>query len=798
MKFSESWLREWVDPQISTTDLAHQLTMSGLEVEAIEPVAPSLDKIVVGNVRSIEPHPDADKLQVCAVDVGQGENLQIVCGASNVKVGGFYPVALKGAKLPDGMKIKKSKLRGVQSEGMLCSAKELHLAESADGLFSLPTNAPVGIAITDYLQLNDQSIELGLTPNRGDCLSIIGIAREVGVLNRVEVKQHMVEMPSAAIKDKISINIKANTACTHYLGCIIKNINPAAQTPIWLQEKLRRSGLRSLSPIVDITNYVLLEMGQPMHAFDLDKLKGGIQVRMAQNGEKIELLNGQQVNIANNTLVIADDKTPIALAGIMGGAESAVSDKTQNILLESAYFDPIQIASKARQYGLHTDSSHRFERGVDPNLQLRAIARAASLILEIGGGEIGPVCEAETPEHSLTQPPLVLKFSNIERILGIEIKRAIVEDILTRLGMTITQLDKQSWSVGIPSYRFDISLEIDLIEEIARIHGYEKIPDSPPIVPGIIQAQPETKIHIHTLKQILVTRSYQEAITYSFVDPATQTLLDPDAESIKLSNPISADMSVMRSNLWVGLVNTAKYNMNRQQNRIRLFEVGQKFVSSGKNLQQENMLAGLISGAVVAEQWGEASRSVDFYDLKNDVEALLNQAKSLIAPRFEVTEHPALHPGQSAKIVITKEGEKSKTIGMIGTLHPAIQEKLGLSQPVYLFELKISALSQQLLPKFKEIPKFPTIRRDLAIIVNDDIDAQRISDCIINNSPPILRDIQLFDVYRGESVDNHKKSMAYALTLQDIKRTLTDNEVDTVISEIMSILNKELGATMRN
>ena len=799
MKFSESWLREWVNPQISTKELAHQLTMSGLEVESIEPVAPALDKIVVGHVTSIEPHPDADKLQVCAVDVGQGKTLQIVCGASNVQIGGNYPVALKGAKLPDGLKIKKSKLRGVQSEGMLCSTKELHLAENADGLLSLPANAPVGTAISDYLQLNDQSIELSLTPNRGDCLSIIGVAREVGVLNRAEVIQHTVEMPAAVIPDEIAINIKATNACTHYVGSIIKNVNPAAETPLWLQEKLRRSGLRSLNPIVDVTNYVLLEMGQPMHAFDLDKLKGGIQVRMAKNGEKIDLLDGQHVNIAKNTLVIADDNGPVALAGIMGGADTAVSDASKNILLESAFFDPIQIASRARQYGLHTDSSHRFERGVDPDLQQRAMARAASLILEITGGEIGPVCEAKTSEYSSTRPPVTLKFSSIKRFLGIEIEQQIVEDILTRLGMTLSEISgEQSWSVAIPSYRFDIALEIDLIEEIARIHGYGKIPDSPPVVPSVMHEQPEAKVELNTLKQTLVTRGYQEAITYSFVDPTIQALLDPDAEIIKLSNPISADMSVMRTNLWVGLVNTAKYNMNRQQNRIRLFEVGQKFVPAGKNIQQENMLAGLISGTSTPEQWGEPSRSLDFYDLKNDVEALLNHTKSLSQFRFEAAGHPALHPGQSARIVVAEDGEKAKTIGMIGTMHPAIQEKMGLAQQIYLFELQINVLTKQLLPKFTEIPKFPTIRRDLAIIVDDDIKAQRISDCIINNSPPILKDVQLFDVYRGEGVDNHKKSMAYALTLQNIERTLTDSEVDTVISEIMSILNKELGATMRN
>jgi len=798
MKFSENWLREWVDPQISTKELAHQLTMSGLEVESIQPVAPALDKIVVGQVTSLEAHPDADKLRVCAVDVGQAKPLQIVCGAANVQKGGHYPVALKGAKLPDGMKIKKSKLRGVESEGMLCSAKELHLAESADGLLSLPTNAPVGTAISEYLQLNDQSIELGLTPNRGDCLSVMGVAREVGVLNRVEVNQQTLNMPSAVISDQVAINITAKHACTHYVGSIIKNVNSTTQSPIWLQEKLRRSGLRSLHPIVDVTNYVLLEMGQPMHAFDLDKLNGGIQVRMAKKGEKIDLLDGQKVSISDNTLVIADDKGPVALAGIMGGNDSAVTDETKNILLESAYFDPIQIASRARQYGLHTDSSHRFERGVDPELQQRAMARAVRLILEITGGEIGPMNEVKTSEHSPIRLPVTLKYSSIKRYLGIEIERQTVEDILTRLGMSLSAIDEQSWSVVIPSYRFDIALEVDLIEEIARIHGYGQIPDSVPDVPGVIQEQPEGKVEVDTLKRMLVTRGYQEAITYSFVDPGLLALLDPDGEPIKLSNPISADMSVMRTNLWVGLINVARYNMNRQQNQIRLFEVGQKFVPTGKNIQQENVLAGLISGTVIPEQWGEATRALDFYDIKNDVETLLNPTHTLSQIRFEAAQHPALHPGQSARIMSTVQDEKPKTIGMIGTLHPAIQEKLGLSQPIYLFELQIDILTKQLLPKFIEVPKFPTIRRDLAIIVDDDINAQRISDCIINNSPSILIGIQLFDVYRGEGIENHKKSMAYALTLQDIERTLTDNEVDTVLSEIMSILNKELGATMRN
>jgi len=798
MKFSESWLRQWVDPQISTQQLAHQITMAGLEVDSLEPVAPTLDKIVVGQVKSMEAHPDADKLRVCSVDVGKGKNLQIVCGAANVQVDGNYPVALIGAKLPDGLKIKKSKLRGVESEGMLCSAKELHLAESADGLYSLPANAPVGTKVSDYLQLNDHSVELSLTPNRGDCLSIVGVAREVGVLNRLEVKQHKHDMPAAVISDEISINIKAKSACTHYVGCVIKNVNPRAETPLWLQETLRRSGLRSLSAIVDVTNYVMLELGQPMHAFDLDKLQGGIQVRMAKDGEEINLLNEQHVKISKNTLVIADDKNPVALAGIMGGVQSAVSDDTKNIFLESAYFDPIQIASRARQYGLHTDSSHRFERGVDPDLQQRAMARAASLILEIAGGEIGPACDVKTPQYSSTRSPVELKYSSINRILGIEIERSTVEDILTRLGMTLTVIDEQSWSVAIPSYRFDITLEVDLIEELARVYGYDQIPDAPPIVPSVMHEQPEANIEIDTLKQTLITRGYQEAITYSFVDPSVHALLDPEGQSIKLSNPISADLSVMRTNLWVGLVNAAIHNMNRQQNRIRLFEVGQKFVPEGKELQQENMLAGLISGTIAPEQWGEPSRSVDFYDIKNDVEALLNHSKSSKQFRFETVKHPALHPGQSASIVSTEEGGIAKTIGTIGTLHPAIQEKLGLAQQIYVFELQIKDLSKKLLPNFTDIPKFPTIRRDLAIIVDDDINSQRISDCIISNSPPILRDVKLFDVYQGEGIDNHKKSMAYALTLQNIERTLTDSEVDTVISEIMSILNKELGATMRN
>lgn len=793
MKYSEQWLRQWANPDVTTEQLAHQLTMAGLEVDAVEAVAPPLDKVVVGKVISLEPHPDADKLRVCQVDIDAAEPLNIVCGASNVEQGGCYPVATIGAQLPGGFKIKKAKLRGVPSFGMLCSATELGMAEQAEGLMPLPLDAPVGQPIAEYLQLNDNSLELGLTPNRADCLSIAGVAREIGVLNRVAVTPPEILEHPAQIQDEFPISLKAREHCPHYVGRVIKGINPKAQTPLWMQEKLRRCGLRSISPVVDITNYVLLELGQPMHAFDLAKLNGGIVVRMAEKGEKITLLDGQELSLGEHNLVIADEKQAQALAGIMGGNDSAVSDETQDIFLESAYFSPSLMAGKARQYGLHTDSSHRFERGVDPRLQLSAVHRATQLMLEIVGGQPGPISDESVPEHIPQNPEIVLRSSRISKVLGLHMDSDQVSDILQRLDMQVEQEGEQ-WRVTAPSFRFDVEGEIDLIEEIARIQGYDQIPTTHPGAPSHLGTESENSLSLRRFRDVLTALSYQEAITYSFVDPAVQALFDPNGSNLELKNPISADMAVMRTSLWPGLVQAALHNINRQQDTVRLFESGLRFVKSNDKINQEPMLAGLHYGGAFPRQWGIKPRPVDFFDVKNTTEMLLNLSGLGDKFNFIADKHLALHPGQCARIV--KNDKQEETVGWIGALHPQVARKLDLAQPLYLFELRLNSISYRETPKFCEISKFPAIRRDLAIVVDEKVSGKEVSDCIKRATPSILlKSLQLFDVYSG--VEPGKKSLAYGLVLQNQDKTLTDDEVNSVLGDIMSILNKELDATLR-
>jgi len=812
MKFSEQWLREWVNPDITTQQLSHQLTMAGLEVEAIEPVAATLDNVVVGKVEKIEKHPDAEKLQVCSVIVGDKSVLQIVCGAKNVTEGGRYPVALVGAALPGGLQIKKAKLRGVESSGMLCSSKELGMSEQADGLMTLPADAPVGLSITDFFKLNDNSIELSLTPNRGDCLSIAGVAREVSVLNNIKVTHVAIDPVKATCTDTFAVELEAKQECPRYAGRVIKNINPDTRTPLWMQERLRRSGLRSISPVVDVTNYVLLELGQPMHGFDLDKLSGGIKVRLASKGEKLKLLDGQTIELSEGSLVIADHQQPLALAGIMGGEESSVTDSTTSIFLESAFFSPHNIAGKARSYGLHTDSSHRFERGVDPALQERAIERATALLLEIVGGSPGPVIMAEARDYVPQPKAVMLRHARIEKVLGTRIDHSIINDILYHLEMEHVE-QEHGWSVTPPSFRFDVEREEDLIEEIARIYGYDKIPVEHSKAPAVMVPASESHVNLQTIQQVLVDRGYQEAVTYSFVDPKLQQLLHPDTEVLKLSNPISSDMSDMRLSLWPGLINALSHNLNRQQSNVRLFETGLRFRAGGEGgrLAQEPMIAGVVTGTANPPQWGENPRNIDFFDLKSDVEdilALTGQADAFI---FVPEKHPALHPGQSAKIVRhyqqdTKLKQKTadnkpediEAIGWLGALHPTVSQRLDLPQPVFVFELKLTAVMQRAIPRFEDIPKFPSIKRDLAIVVDEGIDAQTVTDCIRRASTTLLTNLKLFDVYQGKGIDSGRKSLAFSLTLQDKERTLTDQDVDVAIDKILSTLNQQLGATLRN
>lgn len=792
MKFSEHWLREWVNPDLSTEALAEVMTMAGLEVESIEPVASDFTNTVVGQVRNIEPHPDADKLQVCSVDAGGDELLQIVCGASNVAVDMKVPVAMVGAVLPGGMKIKKAKLRGVQSLGMLCSAKELGMAEQADGLLPLAADAPIGKNIRDYFWLDDQSIELGLTPNRGDCLGIAGIAREVGTLCKADVTPDDATAVAPSSDQKMSVSVEAVEDCPRYLCQVIENVNPQAETPMWIQEALRRSGLRSLGPVVDITNFVLLELGQPMHAFDLGKLNGGICVRHAKQDEALTLLDGQELSLDQGTLLIADDAAPLALAGIMGGEASAVSDSTRSIVLESAFFTPLNIAGRARRYGLHTDSSHRFERGVDPELQRRALNRAASLLIKAVGGEAGPVVEVVN-EGSLPQrKTITLRSARIERVLGHAVPQNDVLDILQRLGMSIETVG-EDWKVVAPSFRFDIEIEEDLIEEIARVYGYGNLPTTLPQSGAQVQPCSESRIALSLLQDILVGRGYQEAITYSFIDPSLQKMFDPDQSPIALANPISADMSVMRTSHWPSLTQAAVHNLNRQQEVVRFFESGLKFIQQGSEYQQEKYLSGLITGSLIPEQWGEKPRPVDFYDAKNDVEALLATITASGDFTFKAEPHPALHPGQTATI-FDSSGNK---IGALGALHPEIERELGLSQRVFVFELELKCFENAEIPHFAPLSKFPSIRRDLAVVIDEEITLNQLKDVVKSAATNILDNLQLFDVYQGKGIDSGRKSVAFGLTFQEQSRTLEEQDVEEALAPILKALAEKLGATLR-
>jgi len=791
MQISEAWLREYVNPAISTEQLVEQLTMAGLEVDSVTPAAAQFNGVVVGEVLAMESHPDADRLRVCQVAVGEAEPLQIVCGASNVRVGLRIPAALIGAVLPGDFKIKKSKLRGVESSGMLCSEKELGLAADANGLMELAADAPVGVDIRDYLSLNDSIIEVDLTPNRADCLSVEGIAREVAVLNQMDWSITQVEKSAITHADTLTVSVNATDACPRYLGRLLKGVNPKAETPLWMQERLRRSGVRSLSAVVDVTNYVLIELGQPLHAFDAAKLFGSINVRYAEIDESVALLNGQTIKLDNETLVIADDKQALALAGVMGGSESAVTGDTQDVFLECAFFTPLSIAGKARNYGLHTDSSHRFERGVDPTLQERAIERATQLIVDIAGGSVGAITEVTTVSTLPQRSAVLLRKQRLEKTLGIDLASEQVVDIFQRLGMAV-QTQPDGWSVTPPGCRFDIAIEADLIEEIARIVGYNNLPNSSLLMRSELGKATEAVLDLDRAKDLLVDRDYQEAITYSFVDEDIQQAIAPDDEVVRLKNPISADLSVMRTTLWCGLLKAALHNTNRQQNRVRFFETGLRFVNNDGNMQQQKMLSGLALGSAYSEQWGSATRKVDFFDVKADVQSLFSLTGADV--QFVLAKHPALHPGQTAEI-LSQQGAK---IGWLGMLHPTLEKQLGFDTQVFLFELDQDLLLNKQIPKFKPLSKYPSVRRDLALIVKEEIAVSEIINCIKGCAEPTLQDIVIFDIYRGKGVEEGSKSVALSLIIQDFSQTLTDPEIDAIFSGLLETLTTKISAKLRD
>ena len=792
MRFSEAWLREWVNPAITTEALADQLSMAGLEVDSVVPAAPAFSGVVVGEVLTREQHPDADKLSVCSVNTGGDAPAQIVCGANNVAAGMKVAVARVGAKLPSDFKIKKATLRGVQSLGMICSASELGLAESSDGILPLPADAPVGSDLRDYLALDDQCIDVDLTPDRADCLSVAGIAREVGVLNRVPVSVPQIGAVGPGIDEAFAVDLQAEAACPRYLCRIVRGIDAAARTPDWMVEKLRRSGIRAISPVVDITNYVLLELGQPMHGFDLDRLEGGIVVRMAEAGERLRLLDGSEALLRADTLVIADQRRALAMAGIMGGEDSGVSDATKNVLLESAFFTPLAIAGKARSYGLHTDSSHRFERGVDFKLQRLAIERATALMRAIVGGQAGPITEVTSDGHLPRREPILLRRTRVQRLLGVAIEDAIIADILARLAMQVTVTD-EGWSVIAPSARFDIAIEADLIEEIGRVYGYANIPASLSSAPVSIALRPEGEFNLGRAKQLLTHRGYHEAITYSFVSPELAALLTPETAPIKLANPISADMSDMRASLWPGLLQTLQYNLARQQSRVRVFESGLTFRRTDAGIEQHPKLAGLMYGEAAAEQWGQTTRPSDFFDIKADLESLLGQVADPAEFRFVAGDHPALHPGQGAQVL-----RKDEMIGWIGLLHPAVQKALDLPRGVFVFEVDLLPLRLGEIPQFTPVSKFPAIRRDFALLVDRDLPYQAVLDCVRDAAPEFVTEIQLFDVYTGENIDSSLKSLALSLILQETSHTLTDTEIDEASAMVLAALAEGLSAKLRD
>ncbi|MBO2653732.1 MULTISPECIES: phenylalanine--tRNA ligase subunit beta [Shewanella] len=795
MKFSESWLREWVNPAISRDELTHQITMAGLEVDDVIAVAGDFSGVVVGEVVECGQHPDADKLRVTKVNVGSEELLDIVCGAPNCRQGLKVAVAVVGAVLPGDFKIKKAKLRGQPSHGMLCSYGELGIEIESDGIIELPLDAPIGTDIREYLQLNDVIIDVDLTANRADCLGMVGLAREVGVLNRLNVTEPSWEAANVSSERRVEIDVVNPEACPRYLGRVVSNVNVKAQTPDWMVEKLRRSGIRSIDPIVDITNYVLVEFGQPMHAFDLDKIDGGIKVRLGNGEEKLTLLDGNEITVPADTLVIADNSQALALAGVFGGEASGVSEQTRDIMLECAFFAPLAIMGKARRLGLHTDSSHRFERGVDPELQHKAMDRATRLVLDICGGEAGPVVEAKSEAHLPKAADIKLRRSKLDKLLGHQIGDADVEEILTRLGF---QVEKQGsdWQVKTATYRFDMAIEEDLIEEVARIYGYNNIPNTAPLAHLSMTDHKESDLKLSRVRAMLVARGFQEAVTYSFVDPKLQKLVHPDSEAMVLPNPISSEMSAMRLSMFTGLLNAVGYNQARQQTRVRLFETGLRFIPDAQaesGVRQQAMLGAVIAGPQSDEHWSMESKTVDFFDLKGDLEAIIGLTVSEAEFSFKGAQHPAMHPGQCAEIL-----RNDRVIGYIGAVHPSLEKPFGLNGKTIVFELELDALLQAKLPQAQAVSKFPANRRDIAIVVDEEVAAGDVMTLIRKVGENQLVGLNLFDVYRGKGVEQGKKSLAIALTLQDNTRTLEEKEIAEMVDTVVSALKSEFNASLRD
>lgn len=790
MKVSEHWLREWITMDLTREALCERLTLSGLEVESCNPAAEKFSDVVIAKILQVAKHPEADHLQVCEISIGNETLSNIVSGAQNIKPGMHVAFAGEGAVLPNGLTITVNKIRNVVSRGMLCSARELGLAESSEEVFEFPADAPIGKNVWDYLQLSDYVIDVSITPNRGDCLSVQGLAYEISALTDTSLADKKFPVISASIKDALTIAIKQPEECPRYVGRVIRNVKADAKTPVWLQERLRRSGVRCISPVVDVTNYVMLELGQPMHAFDLAAISGNIQVRMA-TGETLELLDGKTVTLDDETLIIADDHKPLNIAGVMGGMSSAVTLLTQDIFLESAFFNSTCVARQCRLYQLNSESSHRFERGIDPLLQKKAIERATELILMICGGKAGPVIDV-SHDKLLPMPAVIhLRQARIEKILGFSIAAKSIENILTRLGFKLKK-NKEGWQVTVPARRTDITLEIDLIEEIIRLYGYDKLPTHTLTAGLTMQPVSEKILSQDAISATLQDLGFHEIISYSFIDKKSHDLFNPHVPPKILVNPITADMTVMRASLLPGLVKTLQYNQNRQRLRVRLFEIGLRFLQRDGRVLQEMMLGGLVSGLTWPKQWGAEKRMVDFFDLKGDLENLFQRTFATGQFSFKAGEHPALHPGQTAYIY-----REDRIIGVIGALHPLVLQTLDLGDKPMVFELALDELMPASTPIFADFSRFPEIERDLALIVDQTVTADDIKRRIIDSAGELLKNIKIFDIYQGQGIASGKKSIALALTLQHSCRTLMDSEVAQLMDRVVTDLKETFSAELR-
>ncbi|MDC4657261.1 phenylalanine--tRNA ligase subunit beta [Acinetobacter baumannii] len=791
MKISENWLRTWVNPAIDSDTLSDQLTMLGLEVDELAPVAKPFTGVVVGEVLTVEQHPDADRLRVTTVNIGSGEPLQIVCGAPNVRAGMKAPVATIGAVLPGDFKIKKGKLRGVESQGMLCGASEIDLEDKIDGLLELPADAPVGVNIREYLKLDDNVIDISITPNRGDCFSIRGIAREVAVINQLQMNEPEIKSVDATITDEKKVVINTDGA-PRYLGRVIKNVNVKAATPEWMEQALARSGIRTHSILVDVTNYVLMELGQPMHAFDLAKIEGTVHVRQAKSQEKLQLLNDQEVELQDDVMVIADDQKALAIAGIMGGLASSVTDDTTDIFLESAFFAPLAIAGRARRFGLHTDSSQRYERGVDFELPLIAMNRASQLIQELAGGEFGPITVAEKSDLLPKREAIELKQAQVDQLLGYKVAAEFITDALTRLGCEVTVQANGEWSVVPPSHRYDMAIYQDLIEEVARIDGYDNIQISLPSM-DVQLAKYQDRFEIAQLRQTVVTLGYQEAISFSFADAKLEKQLNPQVSPLMLANPISSDLAAMRSTLLSSLIPCVQYNLNRQQSRVRFFELGLRFdyqnANSIQDLKQIPTLALVAVGSREPESWHAKPQPMDFFDFKGEVEEIL--AAGRVKVEYVRSERPWLHPGQSAEILVD-----GQSIGYLGRLHPSLENELDLST-TWVAELDQAVVLQSYVSNFTELSRFPSVRRDIALLISDNINVRDIQQLIEKTGGELLDSTWLFDVYTGQGVEEGKRSLAFALLWQHPSRTLEDAEIKSGMDNIIQVLENTYQATLR-